>query len=157
LPIYLLAVLADWQWSAHALSLVARFILRLCTRVVAQVLLGHLGIIVSVARAFVRLSISIVDQRMEPLKEMGQTFGSSNYLSLQHILKSVTIFTPKTAHTYSQTHSHIQTQLHHNFHPLPLAIPTSCLTAKSAIISSLPPPTTIILKSLEICSTALPL
>lgn len=58
---------------------------------------------------------------------------------------------------YTSSPHHHKTSQNHNFHPLFLAIPTSCLTAKSAIISSLPPPTTIILKSLEICSTTFPL
>lgn len=43
-----------------------------------------------------------------------------------------------------------------SFAPIFLASLISCLTAKSAIISSLPPPTTNILKSLPICSTGPP-
>ena len=48
------------------------------------------------------------------------------------------------------------TSTHHNLHPLLLALATSCLTAKSLIISSLPPPTTIILRSRLICSITAP-
>ena len=58
---------------------------------------------------------------------------------------------------YRATLSSFNTQsIYHNFQPLFLAFPISCLTAKSAIISSLPPPITIILKSLLICSTLPP-